>query len=349
MPETSQRGRGGHFKRRRLRWLSIAAAILVAAPLAAQDVKFLRIGTGSTGGTYFPVGGLIANAVSNPPGSRSCEDGGSCGVPGLIAVTQSTQGSVENVNAVAQGALDTALTQADIAYFAYFGKGVFADKGRLDNLRAIASLFPEVVHVVVRRDSGIASIDGLKGLRVNLGEKGSGTLVGARIVLGAHGLDETDVTPSHHKVGKASDLLRSGDIDAYVMVAGTPISAIVEVADSLGIALVSITGEKAAAIRKENPFFAATVIPAGTYKDVGEVETLSVGAQWVTSTKMDADLVYGVTRALWHPNSRKVLDGGHPEGRRIQLKAALDGVAIPLHPGARKFYEEAGLTRDRLQ
>ncbi len=160
----------------RRRLAGMAAALLLALslvpPVAAQETKFLRIGTGAIGGTYFPVGGLIANAISSPPGSRSCEAGGSCGVPGLIAVTQSTQGSVENVIAVGGGELETALTQADIAYFAYFGKGVLAKRGRLSNLRAIANLFPEMVHLVVRRESGIWEVAGLKGKRVNLGERG---------------------------------------------------------------------------------------------------------------------------------------------------------------------------------
>ena len=150
--------------------LAFSLALSLAHPVAAQETKFLRIGTGAIGGTYFPVGGLIANAISSPPGSRSCEAGGSCGVPGLIAVTQSTQGSVENVIAVGRGELETALTQADIAYFAYFGKGVLAKQGRLANLRAIANLFPEMVHLVVRRESAIWEVEGLKGKRVNLGE-----------------------------------------------------------------------------------------------------------------------------------------------------------------------------------
>ena len=335
-------------------WLtSLAAALMLALSLppsvAAQETKFLRIGTGATGGTYFPVGGLIANAISSPPGSRSCEAGGSCGVSGLIAVTQSTQGSVENVTAVAGGELETALTQADIAYFAYFGKNVLAKEGRLGNLRAIANLFPEMVHLVVRRESDIWEVAALKGKRVNVGEQGSGTLVGARIILAAHGFKEADVKTSHHKVGKASDLLRAGKIDAYFMFGGLPLNAVSLLAESGGIRLLPIAGAAGAVIRKEHPFFAEDVIAAGTYKGIGAVATLSVGALWVTRLEVGADLIYGITRALWHPSSRRVLDGGHPQGRRIQLKKALNGVAIPIHPGALRYYEEVGLTRAPLE
>jgi len=341
--------------RRPTRWwlTSLAAALMFALslppPAAAQETKFLRIGTGATGGTYFPIGGLIANTISSPPGSRSCEAGGSCGVPGLIAVTQSTQGSVKNVTAVAGGELETALTEADIAYFAYFGKSVLAKEGRLRNLRAIANLFPEMVHFVVRRDSDIWEVGALKGKHVNLGEQGSGTLIGARIILAAHGFSESDVKSSHHKVGKASDLLLAGRIDAYFMLGGLPLNAVSVLAESGAIRLLPIAGATGAAIRKEHPFFAEGVIAADTYKGIDAVATLSVGALWVTRLEVSTDLIYGITQALWHPNSRRVLDGGHPQGRRIQLKKALNGVAIPIHPGALRYYEEVGLTRAPLE
>ena len=112
----------------------------VGAPLLAQDVRFFRIGTGATSGTYFSIGGLIANVISNPPGSRACDRGGSCGVPGLIAVAQSTQGSVENVKAIIDGQLESALAQADVAYWAYHGTGMFREQGPSRGLRAIAHL-----------------------------------------------------------------------------------------------------------------------------------------------------------------------------------------------------------------
>jgi len=325
---------------------TLAITLLFApAGACAQELKLVRIGTGSTGGTYFPVGGLIANAISNPPGSRDCELGGSCGVPGLIAAAVSTQGSVQNVTEVANGTLDMALTQADVAYDAYFGKGVFAGEKRLDNLRAVANLFPEAVHLVVRRDSGIESVADLKGKRVSLGEKASGTLVVAEIVLNAYGLDKNDVVAFYEKLGKASDMLAEGELDGYFMVGGYPINDVSHTAETTEIDIVSIMGKEAEKIREAHPFFSADVIPGGTYDGVGGAVTLSVGAQLVIPEKTDADLVYGITRALWHPNNRKVLDSGPPNGKQIELHKALDGVAIPLHPGAARFYEEAGLTR----
>ena len=322
----------------------IAIAVLVAtAGAIAQDLKLIRIGTGSTGGTYFPVGGLIASAISNPPGSRDCDVGGSCGVPGLIAAAVSTQGSVQNVIDVAGGKLDLGLTQADVAYAAYVGKGVFAGDKRLGNLRAVANLFPEAVHLVVRRDSGIKSVAGLKGKRVSLGEKESGTLVVALIVLKAYRLGKKDVVALHEKLGKASDMLAEGALDAFFMVGGYPLGAVAHTAETTEIDLVPIMGKQAQMIRDAHPFFGADVIPEGTYKGVGGVVTLSVGAQLVVAAATAADLVYGITSALWHPNSRKILDNGPPIARQIELHKALDGLAIPLHPGAARYYEEVGL------
>ena len=157
-----------------MRWiagrLGIAVALTVALGGAAlaQEITFYRIGTGGTAGTYYPIGGLIANAISNPPGSLACDKGGSCGVPGLVAMVQSSGGSIENVEGIGEGRLELALSQADIAYWAYHGTGLFRDRGAIDELRAIANLYPESLHVVVRRDSGIASIAELAGKRVSL-------------------------------------------------------------------------------------------------------------------------------------------------------------------------------------
>ena len=145
---------GARSARLRLAGLGFAAAALLGAAAWSaaswsQDVNFFRIGTGATAGTYFPVGSIIASAISNPPGSRECERGGSCGVPGLIAVAQSTSGSVDNVEGIANGTLESGFSQADIAYWAYTGTQIYRTRGAVPKLRAIANLFPESVHLVV--------------------------------------------------------------------------------------------------------------------------------------------------------------------------------------------------------
>jgi TRAP transporter TAXI family solute receptor len=309
----------------------------------AEEIRFIRIGTGPIGGTYFPVGGLIANVISGPPGSRACDLGGNCGVPGLIAAAVSTQGSLDNVKKMATGMLDLALCQANIAHDAYTGRGLYADKP-VETLRVVANLFPEAVHVVVRRDDGIRSIGDLEGKRVSVGEKNSGTLATARIVLRGHGLALKDLKPTYEKLARSADMLTAGEIDAFFMVGGQPIAAIARIAERNPIALLPISGRGAERVIAAEPFFSPTVIPGDAYNGVPATETIGVSAQLLVSADMDADLAYAITRSLWDPRNRKVLDGGTPNGRRIQLQAALDGLAVPLHPGARKFYLEAGMT-----
>jgi TRAP transporter TAXI family solute receptor len=329
----------------------LAAAVLGVATLVGatyavgQQMAFFRIGTGGTAGTYFPIGGLLSNAVSNPPGSRPCDQGGTCGVPGLIATAVATNGSVANINGIESGALESGLTQSDVAYWAYTGTGVFEGKAKIENLRGIANLYPETIHLVARKGAGIKTPADLKGKRVSLDEPGSGTLIDARIVLSAYGLTEKDLKAEYLKPNASGDRLRDGALDAFFFVGGYPTGAISELATASGIELVPIAGAEAKKILETYKFFGPDRVPAGTYKDVEAVDTVSVNALWVTSAKQPEDLVYGITKALWNANSRALMDAGHAKGKLIQMKTALDGVGIPLHPGAAKFYKEAGILK----
>ena len=325
-------------------FLSVVLTTLAGADQGyAQDVKFFSIGTGSTSGTYYPIGSIIANAISNPPGSLECDKGGSCGVPGLIARVQSSSGSIVNVKDIASGAVQLALSQADIAYWAYNGSGLFHHDEPNQALRSIANLYPESLHVVVLRYSGIKKITDLVGKRVSLGEEGSGTLVESMAILKAYGLTKDDVTPEYLRPGAASLAMSEGTLDAFFFVAGYPVTAITDPTRSLDIKILPISGKPAENVLTFYPFFTKSVIPAGTYEGVGEVETISIGAQLLVSADIEDDIVYQITTALWHENTRKMLDSGHAKGREIQLKTALDGLAVPLHPGAERYYRENGL------
>jgi len=326
---------------------------------SGEDITFFRIGTGATSGTYFPIGGLIASAISNPPGSRPCDRGGSCGVPGMIAVAQSTEGSVANIEAIAGGGLESGLSQADVAYWALTGTKVFAkkkkgkgkkakkkDKNKKpvgETLRAIANLFPENVHLVVRADGGIKSVFELQKKRVSLGEPDSGTLASVLPVLKGYGLTRKDIKPFYLPPGEAADRLREGTLDAFFLVAGSPVTAIADLARTIPIALVPITGSQSEKIRKSDPFFVQTVISKGVYEGVENTWTLGVGAQWLVSADIPEELVYAITKALWHDNVLDILKDGHALGEMISLKTALEGLTVPLHPGAARFYRERGM------
>jgi TRAP transporter TAXI family solute receptor len=318
---------------------------LAASPTLAQDITFFRIATGGTAGTYFPIGGLIANAISNPPGSRTCADGGSCGVPGVVATAVASNGSVANVSAIASGSAQSGFTQSDVAYWAFNASGIYEGRPKVDVLRAIANLYPESFHLVARKGAGIKTIKDLKGKRVSLDEPGSGTLVDARLILAAYGLTEKDLKAEYLKSQQAADKLKDNALDAFFSVSGWPLGAIAELAATTGIDLVPIDGPEAENLIKAYSFFAADEIPDGAYKGANGVKTVSVNAIWATSSKQPDQLIYGITAALWNPSTRKLLDSGHAKGRVIKFETATQGLGIPLHVGAEKFYKEKGLIK----
>ena len=325
--------------------LGAALTIGLVGTACAQELNFFTIGTGGTAYTYYPVGGVIANAISKPPGSRECGEGGSCGVEGLIASAVSSRGSVDNVNAIISGLRNSGFAQSDVAYWAYTGTGTMEGSDPATDLRTIAALFEEHIHLVALAESGINSVADLKGKRVSLDEPGSGTYVDANLIMEANGLTANDVTAEALKGGAAAEALRNGKIDAFFVVAGYPTGSLVELASAADIKLVPIDGDGAAALTEKYGFFASSDIPEGTYEGVAATKTVAVGAQWFTSAKEDDELIYNITKALWNDETRKLLDVGHAKGKTITSETALNGVGVPLHAGAQRFYKEAGLLK----
>lgn len=339
--------------RRRLLTTVLPAAGMAAAGLGiagfggarsaqAQDPLFFRIGTGTTGGTYFPIGGIIAGAISGPPGLPPCGSaGGSCGVSGLIAVAQASAGSIDNIRRIRDREFDSGLAQSDVAFAAYAGEGPFAGQPPVTSLRAIAHLFSEFVHVVVPADSPVQSVADLKGKRVSVGAEGSGTIYDIRLILAAYGLKQTDVTEVYERPEPSADLLAEGGLDAMVMTGGPPLGVIADLARRRPIRLLPITGPEAEALIAKVPFFAQEPIPAGLYDGVAaEVPALSVGAIWLVAERIEEATVYEITRALWQKSTLDLLAAGHPRGKEVALEGATRGLGVPLHPGAARYYAE---------
>ena len=308
--------------------LFVLIAALCAGPVSAQH--YVRIGTGGTAGTYFPVGVLVAAVVSQPGK--------------IVATAQSSNGSLGNVISVAGGSLETGFSQADIVSWAYHGTGIFEGKPRLSGLRLIANLYPESIHIVVRKGLGIRSVADLKGKRVALDEAGSGTLISARQVLTAFGLTEADISPEYIKPNQAGDKLKAGALDAFFFTGGAPAKAITDLISS-GIDLLPIDGAQAQRLRTASPFLAVDAIPADTYPGIATTATLAVGAQWVTRDTVDAELVYQITKSLYSAAAQQALSQGHAKGRAMTLANATQGAGIAFHPGASRFYKEAGLLK----
>jgi hypothetical protein len=258
----------------------------------------------------------------------------------LVAIVQSSNGSVANVEGIESGQLESGFVQSDIAYGAYTGTGAFADREAVPGLRALASLYVESLQLVARRGSGIASVADLRGRRVSVDSRGSGTQIDALLVLEAFGLDVDDLDALYVKPEQSIRLLADGELDAFFIVAGYPTPSVLEATANQGAELVPIDGPEVDALIERYPFFSRDRIPAGVYVGVPATPSLAVVAQWLVHERLDADLAYDVTAALWHPTHRAVLDAGHAKGRQITLSTALDGLGIPLHPGAERFYRE---------
>ncbi len=320
--------------------------LLLSSNIMAANPTFFRIGTGGAGGTYFPIGGTIANGISAPPGSRPCDEGGQCGVPGLIAIAQSTTASVFNNAAVQNGELEAGLAAADVTRSMYMGSGKFEGKAH-PKLRIVANLYPEDLHLVMPQGASIESLADLKGKRVGIAQAGSGTQVAVLQMLDAWGVNRDNMEEAELNNSQSAERLADGQIDAYFYAAGWPVAAMVQLASTKGMSLHSFSDDDLKKINDIIPAYIPSEIPGGVYEGVDEAsKTPAVSALLIVSEDLSEELVYGLTAALWNDNTRKLLDNGHAKGKQITAETALDGVealGVPLHPGAEKFYKEKGM------
>jgi len=217
-------------------------------------------------------------------------------------------------------------------------------KTPITNLRGIASLYPETIHIVATKASGITSIEDLKGKKVGVGAPNSGTAADAEIILNAHGITFDDIQADYLSFNEVAQRLIDGQIDAGFTTAGFPTSSIINIATKRDIVLVPISVEKIKELVEAIPYYGATVIPGGLYKGVDEdVPALATPALWICDAKLSPTLVYKMTKALWE--HRDVLEKVHSQGKNITLETAIDGIGIPLHPGAELYYKEVGLIK----
>ena len=323
-------------------FIAVVAAAGIIAPSYAQDMKFWRIGTGGAGGTYYPIGGLIANAISNPPGSRPCDQGGSCGVPGLVAIAVSTNASVANVNAINAGQLDAGLAGAQSVTQGFNGEGKF-DGAKKDKIRMVANLYPEDMHLVLPKGVKLNSLKDLAGKKVGVAAAGSGTQVSVRMILKHYGIKAEELELN---LTQSTQRLADGQIDAFFYAGGTPFASLIQLGSTKGFELYVFSEEERKEINSIIPYYVESLIPAGTYQNITyDVPTVAVSGQLITGADQPEELIYEITKALWNDNTRKLLDKGHAKGKQIVLETALKGVLIPVHPGAEKFYKEVGLIK----
>ncbi len=311
------------------------------AQSATQRLSF-DIATGPTGGTYFPVGQLIAGLVSNPPGVDRCQIADVCGPSGLVMSARTSDGAVANVLDVNAGRVDSGLAQADVVASAEKGSGAFRRFGRQTHIRVLAVLFPEELHLVVAAHAQIAALRDLRGKRVSIGADDSGTIVTARAVLAAYDLPEHAMKARHVAADQSAQLLETGKLDAFFFVGGAPVPLLDDLV-SRGIArLVPIDGAGRDRLLKSDPALARDTIAAGTYRGVAAVETVRVRALWIVRDSTPAPLVYGIVKALFNTSNRAQLDAAMPSTRAIRIDDAVLAPPGLLHQGALRFYREVG-------
>ena len=315
--------------------------LLLGGEDAVQRIAFV-IATGPTGATYFPVGEAIAAIVSHPPGVYRCETSDVCGPSGLIASVRTSPGAVFNVQAVNAHTVDAALAQSDVLAQAVAGRGSFRSTGAQTHVRVLADLFPEEVHLLAAKSARIASVGNLQGKRVSIGATNSGTIVTARSVLAAFRLPVSRIKISNDSSDVAAVELSQGKLDAMFFVGGAPVPLVRELLENGKAVLLPIDGEARARLIKQSHGLAAASIPAGLYPKTGKTETVAVRAVLIVNESLPNGEVYAIAKSLFNPANRGVLAGSHRSAQSIRLDTAATDLPAALHPGAMRFYKEAG-------
>ncbi|MBW6418788.1 TAXI family TRAP transporter solute-binding subunit [Celeribacter sp. PS-C1] len=323
------------LSRRQFLGATTASLALLSVPAFAQSRTFFGIATGGTGGTYYPLGGMLAQLISNTAELPDTK---------LSATAETGNASVANAQLLGRGEIESAFAAADILDAAYKGVNQFEDGGPIENLRAIGALYPETVQLVVRADSGIATFEDLKGKSISSGSPGSGQWQLLGDLLEAHGMTRDDVSEDYSSFAQSVDKIKDGNLDASLITAGLPTSSVTDLANGHDIRIVPLTGPAIAKLQEAQPYYANSTIAAGSYKGVEEdVPTLAVRAIWATHADVPEDVVYAVTKALYE--NTETLGQVHPMGKQIALDKALESVSIPVHAGAEKYYAEQGISK----
>ena len=309
---------------------ALAAAVMTGGMANAQD--FITIGTGSVTGVYYPTGGAICKLVNKDRKQHKIR----CSV-------ESTGGSIYNVNTMRAGELDFGIVQSDWQYHGYNGTSKFEQQGPYKKLRAVFSLHTEPFNIIARTDAGINGVEDLKGKRVNIGNPGSGDRATMGVVMDAMGWAKGDFKlASELKGSERSQALCDNKIDAFVYVVGHPNGSIKEATTSCDAKLVSATGKAIDNIVAGNPYYTKSTVPGGMYKGTSDnVNSFGVAATLVSSTEVSDDVVYAVVKSVFENfDTFKRL---HPAFANLKPEDMVkDGLSIPLHPGAVRYYKEAG-------
>ncbi|HEC78006.1 MAG TPA: TAXI family TRAP transporter solute-binding subunit [candidate division WOR-3 bacterium] len=302
----------------------------------SEKLTFVTIGTGGVTGLYYPTGGAISRMLNKRVDEFK-----------IKATVESTSGSVFNINAVIKGDMEFGIAQSDRQYQAYNGLAEWSESGPQKELRSIFSIHPEPITLVVSEKSRIKTIADLKGKRINLGNPGSGQLQNSKDIIAAAGLTEKDILAEYVKAVEAPGLLQDERLDGFFYTVGHPNGNIKEATSGrIKVYIVPITGKAIDELLEKYSYYARAVIPHEFYPralNTDDIETIGVKATFITSSAVDEDLVYAITKVVFE--NFEEFKSLHPAYKILTKENMLQGLSAPIHKGALKYYKEVGLDR----
>lgn len=310
--------------------IGLAGAVALSLGFSAASVKaeeFINVLTGGTSGVYYPLGVGLSKIYGEK-------------IPGVRTQVQSTKASVENLNLIQQGKGEIAFALGDSVKLAWEGDAEAGFKAKLDKLRGIAAVYPNYIQIVASKESGITDFAGLKGKGLSVGAPKSGTELNARKIFEAAGSSYSDLGKTEFlPFAESVELIKNRQLDATLQSAGLGVASIKDLATSVDINVVAIPSDVVAKLG--SPYIAAT-IPAGTYKGQDkDVPTVAVGNFLITGADVSEETAYQMTKQLFENLPDMV--AAHKAATAISIEKALEGMPVPLHPGAERYYKEKGL------
>lgn len=307
--------------------MACAVVAAVSAGAASAKAEFINILTGGTAGVYYPLGVALAKIYGDK-------------IDGARTQVQATKGSVENLNLLQQGKGEFALTLGDSLKLAWAGDAEAGFKAPLDKLRGIAAVYPNYIQIVASKESGIKTLADLKGKSLSVGAPKSGTELNTRAILAAAGMSYKDLGKTEYlPFAESVELIKNRQLDATLQSAGLGVASIRDLATSIPTTVVAVPGDL---VPKLGAPYIGTVIPAGTYSGQTEdVATVAVVNFAVTHSGVSEETVYQMTKQMFENLPDMV--AAHKAAAAIKLEKALEGMPVPLHPGAERYYKEKGL------
>lgn len=311
--------------------LSFTALAIADAPTAQADTSLFSIGTGEVAGVYYPAGGAICKLVNKGRKSH-----------GMRCVADSTEGSIENLTALRAGEIDFGLVQSDWQSHALSGVERFAEAGPFPELRSVMALHAEPATLIARRDSGVGALEDLAGKRLHAGGPGSGSRGTWEALAQSLGWGPAELTPVEGlDFDAARDALCDDELDAAFFLLGHPSGLAMRTLAYCDVALVDVTGAAVEALMADEPYYQRARIPARIYGDNPEVRSFGVAATLVTHAETPDDVVYTLVKAVFE--DLRGFKRQHPALGDLEAERMIqDGLTAPLHPGARRYYEERG-------